>query len=138
MTPVSRSAIFAKIHKVLKKYYKPVPRPAERTVLEHLLFACVLEDARYEAAEDAFAALQHTFYDWNEVRVTSISELSEVMAALPEVMPLEVMMVEVTWAPPCTITPISPLPVPCPPVPVMVIAPAAEFTSVPESWMSTP
>ena len=53
-------------------------------MLEHLLFACVLEDARYEPAEEAFAALKHTFYDWNEVRVTSISELSEVMAVLPD------------------------------------------------------
>jgi len=52
-------------------------------VLEHLLFACVLEDARYEPAEEAFAALRHTFYDWNEVRVTSISELSEIMSAIP-------------------------------------------------------
>jgi endonuclease-3 len=43
-----------------------------------------LEDARYEAAEEAFAALKHTFFDWNEVRVTSISELSEVMASLPD------------------------------------------------------
>ena len=84
MTSVSRTALFGKIHKVLKKYYKPVAPPAERTVLEHLLFACVLEDARYESAEEAFAALKHTFYDWNEVRVTSISELSEVMAALPD------------------------------------------------------
>jgi endonuclease-3 len=84
MTSASRSAIFAKIHKVLKKHYKPFAPPAERTVLEHLLFACVLEDARYEPAEEAFAALKHTFFDWNEVRVTSISELSEVMAALPD------------------------------------------------------
>jgi len=84
MTSVSRTAVFGKIHKVLKKYFKPVAAPAERTVLEHLLFACVLEDARYESAEEAFAALKHTFYDWNEVRVTSISELSEVMAALPD------------------------------------------------------
>ncbi len=84
MASASRTALFGKIHKVLKKYYKPTVPPAERTVLEHLLFACVLEDARYEPAEEAFAALRHTFYDWNEVRVTSISELSEVMAALPD------------------------------------------------------
>jgi endonuclease-3 len=43
-----------------------------------------LEEARYEAAEEAFAALKHTFFDWNEVRVTSISELSEVMSCLPD------------------------------------------------------
>ena len=68
---------------MLKKYYKPVVRRADRPVLEHLLFACCLEDARYEEAEEAFAALVHTFFDWNEIRVTSITELAEVMAACP-------------------------------------------------------
>ena len=56
----------------------------DRSVLEHLMFACCLEDAGYDAAEEAFAALEHTFSDWNEVRVTSLSELSEVMARLPD------------------------------------------------------
>jgi endonuclease III len=84
MTSVSRTAQFLKIHKVLKKYYKPAAPPTDRPVLEHLLFGCCLEDARYEAAEEAFAAIQHTFFDWNEVRVTSLSELSEVIAVLPD------------------------------------------------------
>ena len=84
MTAVSRTAQFAKVHKILKKHYKPVAPRADRSVLEHLMFACCLEDAGYEAAEEAFAALEHTFFDWNEVRVTSLSELSEVMARLPD------------------------------------------------------
>lgn len=84
MTAVSRTAQFAKVHKVLKKYYKASPCNAGRTVIEHLLFACCLEDAHHDAAEEGFAALVHTFFDWNEVRVTSISELSEVMACLPD------------------------------------------------------
>ena len=84
MTAVSRTAQFAKVLKVLKKYYKPAPFNSGRTVVEHLLFACCLEDAHHDAAEEGFAALVHTFFDWNEVRVTSISELSEVMACLPD------------------------------------------------------
>ena len=84
MTSVSRSDQFAKVHKILKKHYKPAPVNTGRTVMEHLLFACCLEDAHYDAAEEAFAALVHTFFDWNEVRVTSMSELSEVMARLPD------------------------------------------------------
>ncbi len=84
MTSVSRTAQFAKVHKTLKKHYKPVAPRADRSVLEHLMFACCLEDAGYDAAEEAFAALEHTFFDWNEVRVTSLSELSEVMARLPD------------------------------------------------------
>jgi len=84
MGSVSRTAQFANVSKVLKKHYKPVAADAQRTVLEHLMFACCLEDAPYDAAEEAFAALDHTFFDWNEVRVTTISELSEVMASLPD------------------------------------------------------
>ncbi len=84
MTAVSRTAQFAKVHKTLKKFYKPSPANAGRTVVEHLLFACCLEDAHYNAAEEAFAAMVHTFFDLNEVRVTSLSELSEVMACLPD------------------------------------------------------
>jgi endonuclease-3 len=84
MTAVSRTAQFAKVHKVLKKHFKPSPSNAGRTVVEHLLFACCLEDAHHDAAQEAFAGLVHTFFDWNEVRVTSISELSEVMACLPD------------------------------------------------------
>jgi endonuclease-3 len=84
MTAVSRTAQFAKVHKVLKKHCKSTSPSAGRTVIEHLLFACCLEDAHHDAAEEGFAALVHTFFDWNEVRVTSISELSEVMACLPD------------------------------------------------------
>lgn len=84
MAQASRSAQFARLHKTLKKHYRPVSPDPKRPVLEHLIFACVLEDARYEPAEEAFAALVHGFFDWNEVRVTSISELAEVMAVLPD------------------------------------------------------
>ena len=84
MTAVNRTAQFAKVYKILKKHYKPASANIGRTVTEHLIFACCLEDARYEVAEEAFAALVHTFFDWNEVRVTSISELSEVMSCLPD------------------------------------------------------
>lgn len=84
MASESRSTQFVHLHKVLKKHYKPVSADSQRSVLEHLLFACVLEDAHYEPAEESFAGLVHTFFDWNEVRVTSIAELAEVMASLPD------------------------------------------------------
>ncbi len=83
MTAVSRSAQFAKVYRVVKKAYK-APARTTRSVIEHLLFACCLEDAHHDEAEEAFASLVHTFFDWNEVRVTSISELSEVMACLAD------------------------------------------------------
>jgi endonuclease III len=84
MAPSNRSAQFTKLHKVLKKHYRPVASVLERPVLEQLLFACCLENARYNVAEEVFASLVEAFFDWNEVRVSSVRELAEVMARLPE------------------------------------------------------
>jgi endonuclease III len=80
----NRTALLAKIHKVLKKHYKPVAPPAERSVLDHLLYAACLENARYEAADEAFAKLKELYFDLNEIRVTTVTEISEGMTALPD------------------------------------------------------
>lgn len=72
------------LQKVVKKYYKPMPAPEGRSVLEHVIYASCLEDALYEAADEAFHRLQESYFDWNEVRVTTVSELCEVLANLPE------------------------------------------------------
>jgi endonuclease-3 len=82
MSSSNRASKLTKTHKVLKKHYKPHSL-ADRPVLEHLLYACCLEFAPPEAADESFAKLQQTYYDWNEVRVTTISELSEVLSGLP-------------------------------------------------------
>lgn len=82
MSIPNRAAKIARAHKVLKKHYKPYIVP-DRPILEHLLYACCLQSATHEAADEAFAKLQQAYYDWNEVRVTTISELAEVMGCLP-------------------------------------------------------
>jgi endonuclease-3 len=79
----NRAARINKLYKVLKKHYKPVT-PPERPVLEHLLYACCLQNATHEAADESFAKLQESYFDWNEVRVTTAKELSETMSALPD------------------------------------------------------
>jgi endonuclease III len=84
MAAPSRTAQFTRLSKILKKYYQPVAPDLGRSVFEHLLFACLLENAPYAAAEEALAALVHTFFDWNEIRVSSVRELSEVIAGLPQ------------------------------------------------------
>jgi endonuclease-3 len=81
MSTSNRATKLTKTHKILKKHYKPVST-ADRPVLEHLLYACCLSGDAYEAADEAFAKLQEAYYDWNEVRVTTVSELSEVMSSL--------------------------------------------------------
>ena len=82
MSASNRAAILGKVHKVLKKHYKPITPPADRTVLEHLLYAAILESADFETADECFAKLQENFFDWNEVRVTTITELAETLAGV--------------------------------------------------------
>ncbi|HTN73689.1 MAG TPA: hypothetical protein VL096_00525 [Pirellulaceae bacterium] len=83
MNSPNRATLIAKLQKVLKKHYKQVVTP-ERTLLEHLLYACCLENASFEHADEAFAQLQQAYFDWNEVRVTSSTELAEVFGSLPQ------------------------------------------------------
>lgn len=82
MATPNRSALIAKTLKVLRKHYKPVPAPKDRTVLEHLLFACLLEDSPSESAEQVFNALKHDYFGWNEVRVSTIRELTDALKPL--------------------------------------------------------
>ena len=84
MATPNRASILTKTHKVLKKHYSPVAPPKDRNVLEALLYACCLENAPYDKADDVFARLQESYFDWNEVRVTTVTELAEAMAELPD------------------------------------------------------
>jgi endonuclease III len=84
MSNTNRAAILGRVHKVLKKHYKPVEAPSDRKVLEQLLFAGLLENSDFETAQECFAKLQESYFDWNEVRVTTIAELSEILASLPD------------------------------------------------------
>jgi len=84
MNTTNRAAILTKTQKILKKHYQPAPAPVDRPLLEHLLYACCLENSPHEAADEAFAKLQQIYFDWNEVRVTTVSELAEVMSSLKD------------------------------------------------------
>src|SRR5262245_52163619 len=53
-------------------------------VLEQFIFALCRENATDEQARQAYEALQTRFFDWNEVRVSSVRELEEAMAGLSD------------------------------------------------------
>lgn len=84
MTSNNRGDRIQLLQKVLKKHFKPVPATEGRTVLEQLVFASCLEDARYEAAEEAFQRMQELYFDWNEIRVTTVTELADALRNLPD------------------------------------------------------
>jgi hypothetical protein len=70
--------------RVLRKQFKPVPPPKERSVLENWIYACCLENARYDDADTAFKNIVDLAFDWNEMRVTTVTELAEQMSVLPD------------------------------------------------------
>lgn len=83
MAAGNRAELLKQLYKALKKQASAAV-PAERTVLEHFIFGTCLEDAGFEAAETAFVALKESLSGWNEVRVSSSTELMEMMPRLPD------------------------------------------------------
>lgn len=87
MAGTNRTTLINKLRNALKKRYKPHTPAADRSILQQLLYACCLENSNYAAADDALDAVSETFFDWNEVRVTTAKELAEVMHRLPQPVP---------------------------------------------------
>ncbi len=77
MSAKNRADLITKLHKFVKKEYQLITPPSNRSVLEHMIYGCCLEDSTFDAADDAFAKLQENYFDWNEVRVTTVAELEE-------------------------------------------------------------
>ncbi|MFM8891781.1 MAG: hypothetical protein ACKOTB_09220 [Planctomycetia bacterium] len=80
----ARKQLVAKLHKALKAQYKPVTANTTRSVLEQVMFACCLENAPHDVAEKAFARLLESYFDLNEIRVTTVAELAETLQGLPD------------------------------------------------------
>jgi len=77
MSAKNRADLITKLHKFVKKEYQVITPPSNRSVLEHMIYGCCLENSTFDAADDAFARLQENYFDWNEVRVTTVAELEE-------------------------------------------------------------
>jgi len=84
MNVPNRAALIAKAHKILKKHYTPVQPRSDRPVLEHMLYACCLENSHYQDGDDVFAKLLESYFDWNEIRVTTTKELAAAMSSLSD------------------------------------------------------
>jgi endonuclease-3 len=82
MSAKNRADLITSLHKFVKKENPLVAPPSNRSVLEHMIYGCCLENSTFEAADEAFAKLQENFFDWNEVRVTTTVELAEVAKSL--------------------------------------------------------
>lgn len=82
MATPNRASLINRLLKVVRKHYKPVPAAKDRTLFEHLAFACLVENSPHELAEQVFNSLKADYFDWNEVRVSTLRELAEVTKPL--------------------------------------------------------
>ncbi len=79
-----RGQLVPKLNKALKAHYKPFATDTSRSLLHQVMFSCCLENAPADAAERAFSRLLDTYFDLNEVRVTTVAELAETLHDLPD------------------------------------------------------
>lgn len=83
MSGSNRGPLINKLYKVLKQHYKPIVTEMNRPLMEQMLFACCLENSPYDKAVKTYEHLSTSFFDWNEVRVSTVNELAESMRELP-------------------------------------------------------
>jgi hypothetical protein len=79
-----RKQLLGKLHRSLKSQYKPVAANTARPMLDQVMYACCLENTPYDVAEKAFARLRESYFDLNEIRVTTVAELAETLHDLPD------------------------------------------------------
>lgn len=84
MAAPSKTKKIESFAKVLQKRCKGVPLPTEKTVLEHLIYAALLENTGFDLADSAYAVLENYFIDWNEIRVSTVGELADTFSMLPD------------------------------------------------------
>lgn len=84
MSASNRANLIGKLFTALKKHYKPLPAQPTRPLLEHVLYASLLEDSPADLADEGMAKCEQEFFDWNEVRVTTVTELSQVLSRLDD------------------------------------------------------
>jgi endonuclease-3 len=74
----------ALLQTTLKKKVPNPPSAVERPVLEEVLYAILREGATPEQADAAFFRMKESFFDLNEVRVSSVPEVADVIHGLPD------------------------------------------------------
>jgi endonuclease III len=86
MAPQSKTQFLTDVHALLKKHYKPKPDKgnARLTVLEAVVYGICHEGTSREHANQALSRFKDGFFDWNEVRVSTVEEIQGVLAGIPD------------------------------------------------------
>jgi hypothetical protein len=81
---VDRPKIVARLMKLLKKEFGGLPKRESLPCLETMVYGICLENSTFEAADAAYERLTSEFFDWNEIRVSTVTELEPVFEGLSE------------------------------------------------------
>jgi endonuclease-3 len=60
------------------------PELSKRPILEEIIYSLCREGSTTELADQAFRRLQTQFFDWNEIRVSSVAEVEEALVGLAD------------------------------------------------------
>ena len=82
--PTNKQQLLDKTLTLLKKKFHPPAEPDKRPVLEEVVFAMCREGLPTATADAAFDRLRRAFVDWNEIRVSSVPEVAEVLGDTPQ------------------------------------------------------
>ena len=80
----NKQQLLTHAHAATKKKF-PLPtleQDSPRPLLEELIFAICREGSTTEEAEAAYARLRKVFVDWNEIRVSTVQEVSDALRPL--------------------------------------------------------
>ena len=86
MATQSKTQFLTDVYTLLKRRYKPkADRNAARlSVLKAVVYGICHEDTTREHANQALSRFKDEFFDWNEVRVSSVDEIQESLAGIPD------------------------------------------------------
>jgi endonuclease III len=84
MAAKSKAQFLNQILSLLKKRYKLEPMTAKHSVLEATIYGICHEGTTREQANQALSRFRDEFFDWNEVRVSSIQEIQDVLAGFSQ------------------------------------------------------
>jgi len=82
----SKTRLLTEIHTILKRRYriKPDQDESRLPVLAAVVYGICHEDTTREQANQALARFSDQFLNWNEVRVSSVQEIVETLAGIPQ------------------------------------------------------
>ena len=83
----NKQQLLAQVVKILEKKLPAPAEPPKRPVMEELVYAICREGVTTEQADAAFGRIKEAFFDWNEVRVSTVPEVTDALAGLPQAGP---------------------------------------------------